>query len=226
MQQTVFPVQSMPPVQKMQQMTRALLMCLSFLLVALFSATVYAQNAPYNTLSPALPTDQPNKIEVVEFFSFGCPHCAEFSSILHRWQEKQSADVVVRRVPVSFNRAAWANIARLYYALEAIGELSRLEAAIFRAIHDERINLFAPQGMNDWLKAQRVDMAKFTQAFESFGVMSQLKRGDMLAQAYKIEGVPTMTVNGKYVVQTQTYESTLRTVDQLIAQEKKAMAKR
>ena len=89
----------------------------------LFGLNAYAAEAKniVRVLDPPRPTEHPGKIEVVEFFSYGCPHCAEFAPILERWSAKQQKDVVLRRVPVSFGRPAWANMARLFYSLEVTG---------------------------------------------------------------------------------------------------------
>ena len=146
-----------------------------------------------------------------------CPACAEFEPLLSPWVARQGADVVVRKVPVSFGRAAWANVARLYYALEATGDLKRLEADIFKAIHAERINLFDEKTMQDWLVKKGVDARKFSEVFSSFGIMSKVKRGDQLAQAYKIQGVPALAVDGKYLVGGKDFAEALAITDKLIA---------
>ena len=168
-------------------------------------------------ISPAQPTDNPGKIEVVEFFSYGCPHCAEFYPVLSAWIAKQPGDVVIRKVPVSFNRGAWANAARLYFGLEATGDLARLDGEVFKAIHQERAPLFDERGIADWVAKKGVDSKKFAEAFSAFGVMSQVKRGDQMAQAFKIEGVPAIAIEGKYLVGGQDFNDTLRIADKLIA---------
>ena len=96
----------------------------------------------YTPITPAQPTDDAAKIEVLEFFSYGCPHCSDFHPLISAWAAKQPGDVVFKRVPVSFGRAAWANAAKLYYTLEATGDLAKLDGDVFKAIHSERVNLF------------------------------------------------------------------------------------
>ncbi len=186
---------------------------------SLLTVPAFAQPAAkdFTPIVPAQPTEEPGKIEVLEFFSYGCPHCAEFEPLLSPWVARQGADVVVRKVPVSFGRAAWANVARLYYALEATGDLKRLEADIFKAIHAERINLFDEKTMQDWLVKKGVDARKFSEVFSSFGIMSKVKRGDQLAQAYKIQGVPALAVDGKYLVGGKDFAEALAITDKLIA---------
>jgi thiol:disulfide interchange protein DsbA len=183
------------------------------------SAPIFAQTAgrEFNPINPIQPTDDPSKIEVVEFFSYGCPHCADFNPLLNLWAAKLPADVVLKKVPVSFGRAAWANAAKLYYALEVTGDLKRLEGDVFKAIHQERTNLFDEKTINSWVAARGVDGKKFSEAFGSFGVMSKLRRGDQMAQGYKIEGVPAMAVDGKFLIAAMGFEQQLATADKLIA---------
>jgi thiol:disulfide interchange protein DsbA len=171
----------------------------------------------YTPISPAQPTEDASKIEVLEFFSYGCPHCADFNPLLQAWVAKLPGDVVFRKVPVTFGRAAWANIARLYYALKVTGDLDRLESDIFKAIHNDRINLFEEKSLLEWVAKKGVDQKKFAEAFNSFGVMSQVKRGDQMAQAYKIQGVPALAVDGKFLVGGKDFNEQLANADKLIA---------
>ena len=171
----------------------------------------------YTPVSPAQPTDDPAKIEVLEFFSYGCPHCSDFHPLVSAWAAKQPGDVVFKRVPITFGRAAWANLARLYYALEATGDLARLDGEVFKAVHNDRLNLFEEKAIVEWVARKGVDQKKFTEAFNSFGVMSKVKRGDQLAQAYKIQGVPAMAVDGKYLVGDMGFKEKLAVADKLIA---------
>lgn len=191
---------------------------------ALFSALTvampsFAQTAgkDFTPIMPAQPTEDAGKVEVLEFFSYGCPHCADFNPLLHAWSAKLPADVVLKKVPITFGRAAWANIAKLYYTLEITGDLSRLESDVFKAIHNERINLFDEKILADWAVRKGVDPKKFAETFNSFGVMSKVKRGDQMAQAYKIQGVPALAVEGKYLVGGKDFNDTLAIADKLIA---------
>jgi thiol:disulfide interchange protein DsbA len=183
------------------------------------AAPLAAQTAgsDFVLINPAQPLDDPGKVEVVEFFSYGCPHCSDFNPLLNLWAAKLPADVVLKKVPVSFGRAAWANAARLYHALEITGDHKRLESDIFRAIHSERTNLFDERTIVDWVAARGVDRKKFTDAFSSFGVMSKVKRGDQMAQAFRIEGVPALGIDGKYLVKANGFEAQLASADKLIA---------
>ncbi len=171
----------------------------------------------YTLISPAQPTDDAAKIEVIEFFSYGCPHCNDFHPVISAWAAKQPGDVVLKKVPITFGRAAWANAARLYYTLEATGDLAKLDGEVFKAIHGERVNLFDEKTILEWVTKKGVDPKKFSEAFNSFGVNSKVKRGDQLAQAYKIQGVPAIAVDGKYLVGGQSFGEVLATTDKLIA---------
>ncbi len=188
---------------------------------ALFSALTVALPAfaqAYTPITPPQPTEDAAKIEVLEFFSYGCPHCAEFNPVLAAWVAKQQGDVVVRKVPVTFGRAAWTGIAKLYYTLEVTGDLHRLEAEVFKAIHVERQNLFEEKALAEWAAKKGVDPKKFSETFNSFGVMSKVRRGDQMAQTYKIQGVPAIAVEGKFLVGGHDFNETLATADRLIAQ--------
>ncbi|KAB2918406.1 MAG: thiol:disulfide interchange protein DsbA/DsbL [Dechloromonas sp.] len=179
-------------------------------------ASAQTPGKDYSVLSPAQPTETPAKVEVLEFFSYGCPHCADLHPLLSTWIAKQPADVVVKKVPITFGRAAWANIAKLYYALEVTGDLARLESEVFRAIHGQRVNLFDERTLMEWVAKNGVDQKKFAETFNSFGINSKVKRGDQLAQAYKIQGVPALAVDGKYMVGGQNFDELLANADKLI----------
>ncbi|AXS81117.1 thiol:disulfide interchange protein DsbA/DsbL [Dechloromonas sp. HYN0024] len=178
-----------------------------------------AQNAgkDFTPITPAQPTENAAKIEVLEFFSYGCPHCADFNPLLIAWAAKQPADVVVKKVPITFGRAAWANIAKLYYTLEITGDLARLEASVFQAIHGERVNLFDEKTLNEWVVKKGVDAKKFAETFNSFGVMSKVSRADQMAMAYKITGVPALAVEGKFLIGDIGFNEKLVVADKLIA---------
>ena len=154
----------------------------------------------YAVIEPALPTDNPAKIEVIEFFSYACPHCSDLNPYVVKWSAKLPADVAFRRVPVGFGNPFYQLMAKLYYALEAIGELNRLDTAVFTAIHEKGLKLIDDKSVLDWVTAQGVDAKTFSDAYNSFGVMSKIKRAEQLAQSSKIRGVPAIVVDGRYLV--------------------------
>jgi len=154
----------------------------------------------YVPIIPAQMTDTPAKIEVIEFFSYGCPHCSDFHPIVGKWAAALPSDVTFKRVPVTFGRPPWASLARLFYALEATGDLAKLDSAVFDALHKVGSKLYDDKSITAWVAAQGVDAKRFTEAYNSFAVVSKAKRADQMVQTYKIQGVPAMTVDGKYLV--------------------------
>ena len=123
----------------MQPARRALLgVTVAFALTVSISSLAQTAGKDYTPISPAQPTDDPAKIEVLEFFSYGCPHCSDFHPLISSWAAKLPGDVVLKRVPITFGRAAWANIAKLYYALEATSDLARLDTTIASACSTKR----------------------------------------------------------------------------------------
>ena len=200
-------------------------------LIVLFAAGL-AQAQPtagveYRVLPVAQPTDIPGKIEVIEFFWYGCPHCYEFEPVLEPWVKKLPKDVHFRRVPAMFNDE-YAQGARAYYALDAIGQEERLHKALFDAIHTgSRLRVGNEAALTEWLGKHGVNTKEFTAAYHSFTVDSELKRAAQLTQAYKIDGVPSMAVNGKYVVNTDSissFEQLLSITDYLIEKVRKEEA--
>ena len=183
---------------------------LAAIVLTLLSFSAQAQLAvgrDYVAIEPAQPTDNPAKIEVIEFFSYACSHCNDLNPYVAKWSARLPADVAFRRVPVSFNQPFYQLMARFYYALEAIGELNRLDAAVFNAIHEKGLKLIDDRSVLEWVTAQGVDAKTFSDAYNSFGVMSKIKRAEQLAQASKIRGVPAMVVDGRYQVIGQDIKS-------------------
>jgi len=182
----------------------------------------------YRELSSAQPTDAAGKIEIIEFFWYGCPHCYNFEPVLEPWVKKLPKDTHFRRLPAMFNEE-YARGARAYYALEAIGEAERVHKALFDAVHTgSRLRVADEAALTEWLGKQGVDTKKFAAAYRSFSVEGKLKRAAQLTQAYKIEGVPSMAVNGKYVVNTdniRSFEQLLAVADYLVDQSRKKAAK-
>ena len=154
---------------------------------------------PYLELRPPQPTEAPGKVEVIEFFWYGCPHCYAFEPVLNPWVKKLPKEVVFRRVPAIFNEQ-WGVAARVYYTLEAIGEEARLHTALFDAIHKDNLRITDESAMAAWLGKNGVDVDKYKAAYRSFGVESRLKRAQQMTEAYRIDGVPSMAIQGRFVL--------------------------
>lgn len=193
------------------------------LLIAALAASALPARAvapDWLPITPAQLGDSPGKIEVLEFFSWGCPHCRDFNPLVQRWAQALPKDVAFKRVPVSFGRAAWANLARMFYALEGIGELQRLDAAVFAAIQDSRVNLYTEAAVLAWVRQQGVDARRFGEAFTSFSTETRVARAEQLSRAYKVDSVPLLTVAGRYKVVGQAargQSGLLAVADELIA---------
>lgn len=212
-------------------MHRILKHLLGWLAVAAFSATLAVAAEPqpgrdYVAINPSQPTQTPGKIEVLEFFSYGCNHCKALQPILAAWAARLPADASLRRVAVSFNRPPWARLARIHYALEVTGNVEKYDGAVFRALHDERANFNSDDAIVAWATAKGIDGKKFAEALASFGVQSMVPRGDQEATAYKIEGVPTLIVDGRWlVVNNGNYPQMLAVADALIEKARKEKRK-
>jgi thiol:disulfide interchange protein DsbA len=120
--------------------------------------------------------------------------------LIEPWAARLPHDVTFRRIPVTFGRAAWANLARLYFALKVTGDLKRLDQSIFEAVIRQRRGLYTEKAILAWLGEQGVDTAAFASVFSSFAVETQVAQSDALVRDFKIDGVPAITVDGRYVV--------------------------
>jgi len=207
-------------------MIRRLLAALALAAAAFAPAPGSAQReiAPFLELTQPLATDAKGKVEVVEFFWYECPHCYSLEPYIEAWLKKLPKDVEFRRVPAMFNQQ-WALSGRVYYTLEAIGELDRLHRPLFDAIHNGGLKITNMKQLQDWLERQKVDVGKFNAAFKSFAVESRLKRALELTQASKIDSVPVLMVNGRYLVTADMAKGEsrmLHVVDSLVEQSRKS----
>jgi thiol:disulfide interchange protein DsbA len=163
-------------------------------------ARTLVEGRDWMALTPAQPGDSPGKIEVLEFFSYGCGHCKDFHPLITPWVARLPKDVAFRRVPVTFGRAAWSSLARLFYSLEVTGNLGRLDQAVFDAIHLSKTNLYSENAALDWAQGQGANVGVLRDAFRSFAVENKLARAEQLARLYKVNSVPQVTVDGRYAV--------------------------
>ncbi|QBK04148.1 thiol:disulfide interchange protein DsbA/DsbL [Hylemonella gracilis] len=200
-------------------------------LPATFPLNASAQGAGFESgrdylpLKQTAPVETPaGQIEVVEFFSYYCPHCNAFEPTLEAWSRRLPKDVVLRRVPVAFVGPRPETRQRLFYALEALGKLNQLHAKVFRAVHVDRQRLEDPAGIADWLATQGVDKKQFTDAYNSFSVAAKVGRANQLVSAYQVDGVPALGVAGRYYTDaslTRSMERSLQVVDFLAGEVKK-----
>lgn len=197
---------------------------LAFAVVLAPSAAAQPQQVPFLYIEPPVATDTPGKIEVVEFFWYECPHCYDLEPYLERWIPKLAQDVQFRRVPATFNER-WVLSARVFYALESMGIEDKLHRPLMDAIHKERMRITDERQLSDWLAKRGVDVAKFRAALTSFAVESRVKRAMQLVRDSRIDGVPALMINGRYLVAAQASpERMLATADALINEARKVAA--
>ena len=174
----------------------------------------------YTVLQSPQPVDPTGKIEVTEFFWYGCPHCNEFDPYLEAWVKKQGPDVVFKRVPVAF-RDDFIPHSKMYHALDALGLADKLTPVVFNEIHVKKNYLLTPEAQATFLATQGVDKKKYMDAYNSFSTQSDLKRDTKLMADYKIDGVPTLAIQGKYETGPATTNSlpgTIQVLDFLVTQ--------
>ena len=178
---------------------RALLVLLAaaaFVSTSAFAQLVEGKN--YARITNPQPVETGRKIEVIEFFSYGCPHCAELEPHLDAWLAKLPPDVAFRRVPVMFQQR-WVPLAKIYYTLDALGNESKLSPDVFKAIHGQNVSLWDNDKFYDWAATKGLDRKKVEEVFTSFAVDGKMKRAMQLAQQYNIQSVPTVVIDGKFV---------------------------
>jgi thiol:disulfide interchange protein DsbA len=174
------------------------------------------QGRDFRLINPPL-ASEPNKIEVTEFFWYGCSHCFDFEPALAAWVKKLPADVSFRRIPTIFPDSKWMPGAKLYYTLETMNLLEKMHVDAFTAIHVERQRLDDGKVLLDWVTKKGVDPKQFSATWSSFGVQSRVKQAFRLTQAAGVTAVPGVMVHGRYLALTNgSYEDLLVVVDQLI----------
>lgn len=187
-------------------------------LPALAQPRAPAAGVDYSELRPPQPVEAAGKVEVLEFFWYGCPHCYTLEPLLEKWAARLPADVAFRRVPAVFNEA-WARDAAVFYTFEALGVLDRLHRPFFDAIHVDRLNTRDASARNAWLQKNGVDLKRFEDAYKSFGVQSKVRRAQQQSIAYRIDGTPALAVQGRYTIsaeQARTQPNMLGIADYLI----------
>jgi protein dithiol oxidoreductase (disulfide-forming) len=181
--------------------------------------------ANYTVLKPEQPVNTPGKIEVIEFFWYGCIHCYNLEPELEPWLRRLAPDVRFRRVPAIFN-ARWLHDAANFFTLEAMGVGEKLHRPLFDAIHVDRLRTDDTKAFNAWLEKQGVDVKRFDDVFRSFGVQSKVRQAQQLTVAYRIDGTPAMAVHGRYTVSPEqggSLRGMLAVVDHLVELTRKSL---
>jgi protein dithiol oxidoreductase (disulfide-forming) len=166
----------------------------------------------------------PGKVEVVEFFGYWCPHCNSFEPTLEAWVQTLPADVNFRRIPIAFSPPQ-EPYQRLYFAIEALGLVQALHRKIFAAVHVQRVRFDKDADIATWVSANGADGAKVVETMKGFAVATKMRQAKQLSDAYRIDGVPTLGIHGRYMTSPSiagSAERALAAANQLILMSKKA----
>jgi protein dithiol oxidoreductase (disulfide-forming) len=183
---------------------RIFLSCAAAAVAISFSGLASAQGPKieegfdYRVLPVPQPVETKGKVEVIEFFWYGCPHCYDFEPELKAWLKRQPKDVSFRKVPVAF-RDDFMPHSQLFYALEAMGKGDALNDKVMYAMHKENKRLMTENDIADWVATQGVDRNAFLASYRSFAVVSKARAAKQMADTYRIDGVPTIVMQGRYV---------------------------
>ena len=200
---------------------------LYMLLLLLIAQTVYATEwgEGWDPIDPPVATSAPEgKVEVLEFFWYGCPHCYHMEPQLEEWLDNKPENVEFVRVPAPLNNQ-WTPHAQFFYTAEILGLTDKLHNPLFAAIHDKKRKIYDKKSLIDFAVEQGADREKFTEAWNSFGVYVKVQNAKKLGQRYRLDGVPAIGVNGKYLTSGSlagTYSKMFEIVSQLVAEESKA----
>lgn len=228
------------------QFIRMFLIGMTASLLAASGAALAQSNeaAGYTTLAQPQRTDGGDKVEVIEFFGYFCPHCNVFDPVLTEWVKKQKDNIVFKRVHVAFGAAGGSQLKattaqqKMYYALEAMGKAEEIHPKVFNAIHVQRQPLYSDEAIAQFIVKQGIDQKKYTEVANSFGVQSKMGAATKMLANYNIDGVPTIVIDGRYVTspeiagrttKNRTEQSdgmaTLKVMDALVAKIKAERAK-
>jgi len=186
-------------------------------------AAQYTEGKHYEVISPAQPTNTGDKVEVLELFWYGCPHCYNFEPHINRWLKKKSAQAEFVRMP-GILRPEWALYARAYYTAEVLGALDKIHEPLFEVIHELRQPPKDEAALKVFFMEHGVSEADFSRTFRSFAVESKVRRAQDMSNRYGARGVPTMIINGKYRTSSSVSGGpveVLKVVDYLVDKESK-----
>jgi thiol:disulfide interchange protein DsbA len=207
-------------------MLKNLIVSLSLLVFAplLATAQTYVEGENYDLISPAVRTADPARIEVVEFFWYGCGHCYNFEPLITAWKKTLADDVVFNGSPAIWNKPMELH-ARAFYTAQVLGVLDKMHPVLFQAMNVDHKKLATEEEIQELFVANGVAAEDFSKAFKSFGVSSQVNQASARAKAAKITGTPALMVDGKYHVSTRKAGSQadmLKVSDFLIEKERAA----
>lgn len=178
----------------------------------------------YNVLPSPQPTSG-NKIEVLEFFFYGCSHCYHLHPKLIEWEKGMPKDVELTYVPTIF-RDSMEPMARTFYALESMGKLNDMHDPLYRAWNVDEIQLFEEAKISDFVSSKGIDRSKFSAAYNSFSMQSKVTRAKQMTRSYMITGTPTLIVGGKYVITGLQPDDTILVLKEVIELARKSQSRR
>ena len=199
------------------------LLSILLLLPSLSSAKNYDEGIEYKKLSQPVNTQTGTKIEVLEFFWYGCRHCFSFEPALKKWKKTLPANVQFVRMPSPLN-PRWMVHTKTYYSLQTMGEAEKHHEAIFQAMHVQKKRLLSKEAVADFLATRGIDKKSFLANFDSFAVEMRARQALQLGQDYKVSGVPLLAINGKYTISAADaggYDAMINVADYLIKKETK-----
>lgn len=205
-------------------MRKVLVAALLLMPLLVYAATEYQEGVNYEKLLPEQPGAEGKKIQVMEFFMYGCGHCNNLEPYLLEWLKRKPEDVEFVRVPAMFDRPDIIMHAKVYYALQQIGADAEIHSKIFHAIHAENKRLRSEAKVEELLQANGIDIDEFRKAMHSFAILTSIRKAAVLAEDYNIHGVPALAVDGKYLIGGQEGETMIGTLDQLIGEVRKVKA--
>ena len=214
----------------MNAITRLVLAATLSLSAGLALAADPVEGRDYQRINPPVPTSDPAKIVVTQFFSYQCPHCYKFEKPHAAWAAKLPADVKAERAAVSIGHAGWVPAAQAFYALSAMKKVPAIDDAFFGAIHGQRLGLTDEAGIATWVAKQGIDRAEFEKMYRSFSVGLQTRRADEQSRKTRLPSVPTIVIDGRFLVPIRDdgdFRDQLALVDTLIerARRERAVAK-
>lgn len=205
---------------------KSLIILLFFpLLACADEGAVYKEGEHYKTLPKPVATDSKGKVEVVELFWYGCPHCYSLEPLIKKWVSTLPSHVVFKREP-SMMASHWEVNGRAYYAAQILGVAEQTHQKLFDAIHRQEQQIFDRKSLAAFYASQGVDKVEFNKAFDSFLVSSRVQQAKQRQRGYQATGVPAIVVNGKYLISTTMKaggDGLFDVVDFLIEKERKTL---
>ena len=202
------------------RIVKSLLVIFLFAFAAVAGAVDLQEGREYTLIDPPQPVDVKGKIEVIEFFSYACPHCYHLEPVIGSWLKKLPADVAFHRVPLA-GGPAWQPTAKLFYALDAMGVEPRLHADVFGAIHGDHSMVPSDEkSIATWVAGKGIDADKFASIYGSFAVQTRVQQAQQNIQSHRVSGVPAMVIDGRYLIRNdaiKNYEDLMTLTDAVIA---------